>query len=147
MGLETRCCLGWRRKGRNTLVQPSPTLQSLASMSYWLNPVQMSWLQGPGSCSLQRSPLPCRAGERLWRIVDQTDLGLAQEEMKMEWLCLAWAALNTSQMTECWRTCRFVFPQEDVSEGHSREKDSHGQRHGSLKPQAPLVAAHAPLNS
>lgn len=56
----------------------------------------------------------------------------------MEGLCLARAVLNTLQMTECWRTGRVLFPLEDVSEGHSREKDLHGQTHGSLKPQAPL---------
>lgn len=41
-------------------------------------------------------------------------------------------------MTECWRTCRFLFPQEDVNEGHARKKELCGQRHGSLKQQAPL---------
>lgn len=40
--------------------------------------------------------------------------------------------LNTSQNPKCWRICGFSFPQQDVSEGHSREKALHGQRHGRI---------------
>lgn len=32
----------------------------------------------------------------------------------------------------------FLFPQGDVNEGHARKKELRGQRHGSLKQQAPL---------
>lgn len=42
---------------------------------------------------------------------------------------------------------RFLFPQKDVSEGRSRKKEVHGQRHGSLKQQAPLLASHAAPNA
>lgn len=38
------------------------------------------------------------------------------------------------------------FPQEDVREGHSREKGLHGQRHGSSEPQAAPVRAPAARN-
>lgn len=41
-------------------------------------------------------------------------------------------------MTECWRTGRFLFPQEDVNEGHARKKELCGQWHGSLEQQALL---------
>lgn len=99
-------------------------------------PLEVSWLQGAGRCSLQRSPLPCRA-EGQWDWLRK----------KWKWNGCVWhgQTLNTSQMTECWRTCRHSFPREDVREGHSREKELHGQNHGCLKLQAPPEVSPAAL--
>lgn len=56
LGLETGMLPRVDKKGKNTPILPSPSLRSLASTSAWLHPGAVSWLQGTGSFSLQRSP-------------------------------------------------------------------------------------------
>lgn len=137
--LKQECCPGWIRRGRNTLIFPSPSLQSLARSSTWLHPGAVSWLPGLGAAAFRGHPL-----QRWRRAVgdlgpDRPGTGSGRHENGMAMFGLG------SRRTLCrWQNVGRL--EGFYSPRRMWLKDIPGRRatwteDGSWKPQARLVAS------
>lgn len=90
--LRQECCLGWIRRGRTPRFSLLPASGLLPVPLPGYTQGQLAGFRGLGVSAFRGHPV--QSGRRAVGIWGQSDLGLAQEEMKMEWLCLAWAVVE-----------------------------------------------------